>query len=81
MSSTRIIVFTWLAWAIIVIAFQVWRNARITPQWPDNARRWISSNRGPSYQKGQKYLLEPLMLSILWMGALAALFTFNMWVA
>ena len=61
MNSTRIIVFTWLAWVIIVIGFQAWMSARIRPQWPDSALSWTTSETGPSYQQGQKYLLEPFM--------------------
>jgi Mannosyltransferase (PIG-V) len=61
MKSTRIIVLTWLAWAIIVIAFQAWMSARIKPQWPDRSVSWTADFTGPDYQKGQKYLLEPFM--------------------
>jgi len=53
--------FIWLAWAIIVIAFQAWMNARVTPQWPDKSLFWTTEETGPLYQKGQKYLLEPFM--------------------
>jgi len=61
MKSTRIIVFTWLAWALIVIGFQAWMSARVVPQWPDRSVSWTADETGPSYQKGQKYLLEPFM--------------------
>ncbi len=61
MKPARIIVLTWLAWAIIVIAFQVWMSARITPQWPDRSLSWTTDFTGPDYQQGQKYLLEPFM--------------------
>jgi mannosyltransferase PIG-V len=61
MKPIRIIVFTWLAWAIIVIAFQAWASARIIPRWPDNALDWTTNETGRSYQLGQKYLLEPFM--------------------
>jgi hypothetical protein len=61
MKSTRTIVLIWLAWAIIVIAFQAWVSARIAPQWPDRSLSWTTEFTGPGYQKGQKYLLEPFM--------------------
>jgi hypothetical protein len=61
MNSTRIIVFTWLAWVTIVIGFQAWMSARVMPQWPDSALSWTTSETGPSYQQGQKYLIEPFM--------------------
>lgn len=61
MKSTRIIVYTWLAWAIIVIGFQAWMSARLKPQWPDNSLSWTTDETGPLYQMGQKYLLEPFM--------------------
>ncbi|HEX9386024.1 MAG TPA: mannosyltransferase family protein [Anaerolineales bacterium] len=61
MKPARIIVLTWLAWAIIVIALQGWMSARITPQWPDRSLSWTTDFTGPDYQQGQKYLLEPFM--------------------
>jgi len=61
MKPTRIIVLTWLAWAIIVIAFQAWMSARVIPQWPDRSLSWTTDFTGPDYQQGQKYLLEPFM--------------------
>jgi hypothetical protein len=61
MKSTRTIVLVWLAWAIIVIGFQAWMDARVTPQWPDRALRWTTDFTGPDYQQGQKYLLEPFL--------------------
>ena len=61
MKPTRIIVLTWLAWAIIVIAFQAWMSARLIPQWPDRSLSWTTDFTGPDYQQGQKYLLEPFM--------------------
>jgi hypothetical protein len=61
MKPTRIIVLTWLSWAIIVIAFQAWMHARVTPQWPDKSLSWTTDFTGPDYQQGQKYLLEPFM--------------------
>lgn len=61
MKSTRVMILIWLAWAIIVIAFQAWMSARVTPQWPDQSLSWTTEETGPGYQQGQKYLLEPFM--------------------
>jgi hypothetical protein len=61
MKSTRTIVFIWLTWAIIVIAFQAWVSARIAPQWPDRSLSWTTDVTEEGYQEGQKYLIEPFM--------------------
>jgi hypothetical protein len=61
MKSTRIIFFTWLAWALIVIGFQAWADARVDVKFPDDAVFWTARETGPGYQQGQKYLLEPFM--------------------
>jgi hypothetical protein len=63
MKSTRIIVLIWIAWAIIVIAFQAWVSARIVPQWPDRSLSWTTESTEEGYQEGQKYLIEPFMNS------------------
>lgn len=61
MKPTRIIFFTWLAWAVIVIAFQAWADARLEIRFPDDAVFWTATETGPGYQKNQPYLLEPFM--------------------
>ncbi len=61
MKPTRIIFFTWLAWALIIIIFQAWADARMVVRWPDNALTWTTNETGPTYQKNQPYLLEPFM--------------------
>lgn len=61
MKPTRTIVLLWLAWVILVIGFQAWMRARITPQWPDQVLRWTTEVTVQDYQQGQKYLLEPFM--------------------
>src|SRR5215216_6606799 len=61
MKPTRIIFFVWLAWALIMIAFQAWMRARAAPVWPDRSLSWTTDFTGPDYQLGQKYLLEPFM--------------------
>lgn len=61
MKSTRNIVLIWLAWAIIVIAFQALATARLAPEYPDRAKEWTTVATGPGYQSGHVYLLEPFM--------------------
>jgi len=62
MKSTRTIILTWLAWALIVIAFQALAVARIVPQFPDRAQEWTEKFVDkPGYQDGHIYLLEPFM--------------------
>jgi hypothetical protein len=61
MKPTRIIVLTWLAWSVIVIAFQGLSHARIIPEFPDRAQEWTANSTGPGYQQGHIYLQEPFM--------------------
>lgn len=61
MKATRIIVFTWLAWAIIVIGFQAWATARIVPTFPDLVLDWTKDFTDTGYQVDHVYLLDPFM--------------------
>ena len=61
MKPVRVIVLTWLAWAIIVIAFQALATARIAPKYPDKALEWTTKFTGKGYQEGHVYLLDPFM--------------------
>jgi hypothetical protein len=61
MKSTRIILFMWLAWTLIVLGFQAWVVARLDLKYPDHAREWTTRFTGPGYQQGHVYLLEPFM--------------------
>jgi hypothetical protein len=62
MKPTRIIVFMWLAWALIVIAFQALATARLVPQFPDRAQDWTThETASKDYQSGRPFLLEPFM--------------------
>jgi hypothetical protein len=61
MKSTRNIVLIWLAWAIIVIAFQALATARIDPKYPDRAQEWTEEFTEEGYQDGHVYLLEPFL--------------------
>ena len=61
MKATRVIVFMWLTWAIIVIAFQAWATARIVPIFPDLALDWTEKFTDTGYQLDHVYLLDPFM--------------------
>lgn len=61
MRPRRIIVLTWLAWAVIVIGFQGLATARLELQYPDRAQAWTTEFTGEGYQEGHIYLLEPFM--------------------
>lgn len=61
MKPTRIIVLTWLAWAIIVISFQALATARLVPEYPDRAQEWTTEFTEKGYQDGHVYLLDPFM--------------------
>jgi len=62
MKSNRVIVFMWLAWAVIVIAFQALATARLVPQFPDRSQDWTTTETASKdYQSGRPFLLEPFM--------------------
>jgi hypothetical protein len=62
MKYTRTIVFMWMAWAIILIAFQAVVTARLEPQFPDRAQEWTEDETATkNYQTGRPFLLEPFM--------------------
>src|SRR5215212_6712918 len=61
MKSIRVIVLTWLAWALIVIAFQALATARLAPKYPDRAQEWTVKFTKEGYQNGHVFLLEPFM--------------------
>ena len=61
MKPTRLIISVWLAWCVIIIAFQSLSHSRIVPQLPDLAQQWTASSTGEGYQEGHIYLTEPFM--------------------
>lgn len=61
MKPTKIILFTWLAWVLIVIGFQSLATARIDPQYPDRAVGWLEASTYEGYQDGRIYLSEPFV--------------------
>ena len=62
MKSTRILILIWLAWALILVAFQALATARLVPQFPDRAQEWTTrETASKDYQSGRPFLLEPFM--------------------
>jgi len=61
MKPIRVITFIWLAWAVILLAFQALATARLEPTYPDRAQEWTEEFTGAGYQTGHVYLLEPFM--------------------
>lgn len=56
------ILLVWLAWVLIVIAFQAVATARFQPVFPDKAQEWTATYTLPAtYQIGRPYLVEPFM--------------------
>ncbi len=42
MKSTRVVIFMWLAWVLILLGFQAWVTARLELKFPDRARDWTA---------------------------------------
>ena len=60
--TTRTILLIWLAWALIIIAFQALATARFVPQFPDRSQGWTEEFVDePNYEDGHIYLTEPFM--------------------
>ncbi len=51
----------WLAWAAILLGFQLLVSMRMAPVRPDYAREWTHSETGKNSNRGKIYLLEPFM--------------------
>ncbi len=60
-TSLRTIFFIWLAWALILIGYQVYVQARFEPQRPDYALSWTPQETYASYKNEWPYLREPFM--------------------
>jgi hypothetical protein len=57
----RRILFLWLAWALILVAFQQVVTARFQPQRPDEVLFWTPSETARNSQWDQVYLIEPFL--------------------
>ena len=60
-STAYNITLLWLAWVIIILAFQWIVTARLDIQHPDLAVFWTKSQTMPSSNEGKIYLLDPIM--------------------
>lgn len=59
--SVRNIVFIWLGWASVMLAFQQWTQMRVDLQRPDNVLFWTASETMAGSQSSKPYLVEPFM--------------------
>jgi len=57
------IILVWLAWALILIAYQNLVQARFQPNRPDKALSWTPNETLATSNKGKIYLLEPFLNS------------------
>lgn len=60
-NAIRTIVLLWLAWAIILIGFQVFATARVEVSRPDYALSWTPGETGRRSQNNKPYLLDPFL--------------------
>lgn len=60
-TTIRNIVFTWLAWAVIILGYQWIVTTRLEITHPDRAIFWTESQTRLSSNEGKIYLLEPFM--------------------
>jgi hypothetical protein len=60
-SPVRTLVFIWLAWAVIMLAYPVIAGWRYLPNRPDYALEWTPNETARNSQKGKIYLTEPFM--------------------
>lgn len=59
--TVRNIVLFWLAWVVIILAFQWIVTTRLAIKHPDLAIVWTKSETMPTSNRGKIYLLEPFM--------------------
>ena len=59
--SPRALLLIWLAWALVLIAFQALAIARFTPERPDHALDWLEHETLANSQNGKRYLVDPFM--------------------
>ncbi len=60
-STLRPIFFLWLCWALLMVGYQVYIQARFELQPPDYALSWTPSETLPNSQNDKPYLLESLL--------------------
>jgi Gpi18-like mannosyltransferase len=60
-SNSRTIIFMWLGWAIVLIAFQAFIRARFDLKRPDYALFWTPYETRATSQDDKPYLIEPFL--------------------
>jgi hypothetical protein len=59
--SLRTLIFIWIGWVIILLAFQTWALMRFVPERPDKALGWTEEQTIPGAQSDKIYLNDPFM--------------------
>ena len=59
--TTVSLLLIWLAWAVLLSAYQFWVVRRIDMTGPDNVLRWTASESNQEVQLGKQYLMEPFL--------------------
>lgn len=59
--TRRTILFIWLGWALIMVAYQIYVPARLSLETPDYALNWTVNETQPGSQDGKIYLNEPFL--------------------
>src|SRR3954462_8820371 len=57
----RNLVLVWLAWALIMVGYQVYVQNRFQPKRPDYALVWSGTETAFNSQNNKPYLLEPFL--------------------
>lgn len=60
-SQTRNVILIWLAWAVILSAYQFWVTRRIDLTKTDTVLAWTASDMNPDFLAGKRYLIDPFL--------------------
>jgi hypothetical protein len=59
--TSRQLILIWLAWAVLLSAYQFWVTRRIDLTGLDNVLRWTAGESNQEVQVGKQYLTEPFL--------------------
>ena len=60
-TSLRTLVWIWLGWAVVMLAFQQMVVMRLHPRRPDGVLSWTANETTAGSQNGKVYLLDPFL--------------------
>ncbi|MBN2256614.1 MAG: hypothetical protein JW704_02170 [Anaerolineaceae bacterium] len=60
-TNARQLMLIWLAWAVLISAFQFWSSQRVKLTLPDNVLRWTASESNPGVLFNKRYLNDPFL--------------------